>query len=175
MTKESWRDHPRLQGRFHPDAPDDVQVLVHDGGPRLTDRRPEVVWVTVIGCDDSDLFTGRVLNNPQHLVTASEGDEIKFIAPSGEHLLMVTDKYLIERLNWRIQACQQCGLDELLDAPSDLLPVIFPNMADDETVEMFTSYCGVCGGIQVVADIDVDLVNKVDTKREKRSWWRFWK
>jgi hypothetical protein len=31
-----WRDDPLLKGRFHPDFPDDLQVVVHDGGPRLT-------------------------------------------------------------------------------------------------------------------------------------------
>src|SRR6187399_1962076 len=108
-----WRVHPKLQGRFHPDAPDDLQVLIHDGGPRLSDRTPEAVWVTVTGCDENDVFTGRVLNQPQHLQSIEQGTEIKFIAPSCRYLLMVTGKYLSERGNWNIQPCDQCGFDEL--------------------------------------------------------------
>jgi hypothetical protein len=59
----AWRQHPRLEGRFHVDHPDDLQVLVHDGGPRLTDRRPELVWVRVTACH-GDVFTARLLNQP---------------------------------------------------------------------------------------------------------------
>jgi len=58
------RNHPKLHSRFHPEYPDDVQVIVHEGGPRITDRRPEVVWVRVIGVE-RDVFTGEVLNEPQ--------------------------------------------------------------------------------------------------------------
>ena len=61
--KQVWRSHPKLRGRFHPESPDDVQVLVHDGGPRITDRLPETVWVTVTGCEDSGVFIGRILTN----------------------------------------------------------------------------------------------------------------
>ena len=67
----SWRNHPHLQGRFHPQALDDLQVLVHDGGPRLTDRSPEEVWVTVTGCD-GNVFTGRVVNQPHQLKSVAQ-------------------------------------------------------------------------------------------------------
>ena len=43
-----WRNDPKLQGRFHTGHPDQLQVLVHDGGPRITPRKPESVWVKVI-------------------------------------------------------------------------------------------------------------------------------
>jgi len=152
-----WRDHPKLRGRFHPDAPDDIQVLVHDGGPRLTDRSPKVVWIAVTGCDSSDVFTGRVLNQPQQLQSVAQETEIRFIAPSGEHLLMITDKYLLERPNWIIHPCNQCGLDELFDAPSDLMRMIFPDTPEGENIEIFSSFCGVCGGIQVVQDKDAEF------------------
>ncbi len=48
---KEWRNHPTLESRFHPEHPDDLEVLVHDGGPRMTDCRPELVWVTVTGYD----------------------------------------------------------------------------------------------------------------------------
>jgi hypothetical protein len=39
----AWREHPKFKRRFLPDHPDDLQVLVHDGGPRITQKRPELV------------------------------------------------------------------------------------------------------------------------------------
>jgi hypothetical protein len=172
MMTQTWRNHPKLQSRFHPEFPDDVEVLVHDGSPRLTDRSPEVVWVTVTGRDGNDIFTGRILNQPQQLTSVAQGAEIKFIAPSGEFLLMVTEKYLLERPNWNIQPCDQCGFDELFDAPSDLMRVIFPDIA---AMEMFTSFCGVCGGVQVVLDKNAELEDQPTAQQEKKRWWQFWK
>ncbi len=172
---EPWQSHPKLQGRFHPDAPSDVQLVVHDGGPRMSDHAPEAVWVAVIGCSDDDVFTGRVLNKPLHLTTVDEGSEITFVVPSGKHLLMVTDKYLRERENWVIEPCRQCGLDELFDAPSDLIRMIFPDLQEGETVEAFTSFCGICGGIQVVADKSGELGHRSRTETEKKKFWQFWR
>jgi hypothetical protein len=34
--KTPWRDYPPLIGKFHPEAPDDLQVLMHNGGYRFT-------------------------------------------------------------------------------------------------------------------------------------------
>lgn len=62
-----WRDNQKLHRRFHAVAPDDLQVLVHDGGPLLTDRSPEAIWVIVTGCDSDEVFKGRILNQPKQL------------------------------------------------------------------------------------------------------------
>lgn len=145
-----WRDHPKLIGRFHPDYPDDVQVMVHDGGPRLTTHHPEVVWVNITGCD-GDIFRGIVLNQPHQLTSVTANAEILFIVPdSGEYPLLVTEKYLQERSEWIIHPCNQCGLSELLDAPSDLIRAVFPNQPTDAVMNAFTAFCGVCGGVQIV-------------------------
>jgi hypothetical protein len=61
MMSHEWRTHPGLQGRFPDEFPDETQVIAHDGGPRFSDHRPELVWVTVTAMD-GDVFTGRVLN-----------------------------------------------------------------------------------------------------------------
>jgi hypothetical protein len=172
-----WQDHPRLKERFHPSAPDDLQVFVHDGGPRLTDRKPELVWVRVTG-GEGNVFRGRVLNQPQQLVTVSEGSEIQFIAPeSGEHPLLVTEKYLRERPDWIIQPCNRCGLSELFDAPSDLIRVVFPQITTFSSMK-FTAFCGACGGTLVVSQAqeapvagDAEPKAPVPTKK----WWQFWK
>ncbi len=97
-----WRVHPKLKDRFLPDFPDDLQVIVHDGGPRTTRHAPEAVWVTVNGVS-GDVFQGRVLNQPLNLQTVKQGSEIKFLMPDGcEQPLMVTHKYLRERESWVI-------------------------------------------------------------------------
>jgi hypothetical protein len=154
---QEWRSHRKLQGRFHPDYPDDIQVLVHDGGPRLTNHRPEVVWVTIVRCDEN-VFRGTVLNGPKQLSSISRGSEIQFLIPDGgEYPLMVTDKYLRERASWIIQPCNKCGLSELFDAPSELMRVIFPNVPPNSVLKMFTVFCGVCGGVQVVQHRDAKL------------------
>ena len=137
-------------GRFHPDYPDDLQVLVHDGGPRVTPNSPEAVWVSVFGVD-GDVFRGRVLNQPHNLQSIRQGSEIKFVVADGtEFPVMVTDKYLSERGAWVIHPCRQCGLSELFDAPSDLIRVVFPKMSPGEQMSVFTALCPLCGSMQEV-------------------------
>jgi hypothetical protein len=146
----SWRTHPRLQGRFHPDFPDDVQVLVHDGGSRLSADPPELVWVRITGAED-ELFTGGVLNAPMALKSVREGDTIRFLLPPGcEYPLFVTEKYLSERPDWIIHACQQCGMSEIFDAPSDLVRKQFPDAPPGAVVEAFTVLCPMCNGTIVL-------------------------
>src|SRR5262245_48123069 len=151
-----WRTHPQLKGRFLADHPDDLQVIVHDGGPRLTDRQPEAVWVTVTGCDQ-DVFAGRVLNQPTQLRTVRQGQQIRFIMPAGgDYPVLVTDKYLRERPSWTIHPCEKCGFSDLFDAPSDLMRVVFPDLPVGAAVEAFTSFCPLCGGVQAIESIDSD-------------------
>jgi hypothetical protein len=177
-----WRTHPKLKGRFLAEHPDDLQVIVHDGGPRITDRQPEAVWVTVTGCD-GDVFAGRVLNQPSQLCTIQQGQRIRFIMPVGsEHPVLVTEKYLRERPAWTIHPCQKCGLAELFDAPSDLMRAVFPNVPEEAVMEAFTSFCPLCGGVQAVEFRDVgDQSSQPQFQPQPRpelrqkSWWQFWK
>ena len=169
MTKP-WRERPKLKDRFHPAAPDDLQVIVHDGGPRFTERRPEAVWVTVDSCD-GDIFSGRVLNQPTQLTLVAQGDRIRFVAAGGGALLMVTDKYLAERTGWSIDPCPRCGCGELFDAPSDLIKATFPGASEGAEIEFFTAFCGLCGGVQ-----GVKSKNSTDDHTPLKSpWWQFWK
>ncbi len=171
----TWRRHPQLAGRIHPQFPDDLQVIVHDGGPRLTQRRPELIWVRVTG-DEQDVFVGRLLNRPHQLITVSEGDQIQFvIPPKSQHPLMVTSKYLSERGDWVIHPCNKCGLTELFDAPSDLLKVIFPNAPADK-MAAFSSFCVACGGAQVVERKGPreDAATAMPG-REATKWWQIWR
>jgi hypothetical protein len=145
-----WRNHPQLVGRFQTEHPDDLQVIVHDGGPRITDRAPELVWVMVTG-HENNVFTGLVLNQPTQLQTVQHGQKIQFIMPQGsEYPMLVTSKYLLERPAWKIHPCKECGLAELFDAPSDLMRVVFPQIPPGSVVETFSSFCPLCGGAQVL-------------------------
>ena len=181
-----WRDHPKLKGRLLPDYPDDLQVIVHDGGPRLTKNPPELMWVRVTG-GAGDVFTGRLLNQPHGLASVKLGDEIRFVVPDGgEHPLRVTDKYLAERPDWTVTPCNKCGLSELFDAPSDLIRTVFPHMAGrgDAQMQAFTSFCGACGGVQLVTSRRAQgapgggapVAPTAEPKPAgKKSWWQFWK
>ena len=172
MTLE-WRTYTNLQGRFHPEHPDDVQVIVHDGGPRLTDHRPELVWVRVTG-NSADVFRGVVLNRPQQLLSISEGADICFVVPhGGEHPLMVSDKYLVERRNWVIQPCAKCGLSELFDARSDLIRIVFPSLPPDTVMEVFSAFCGLCGGVQIIRH--KNALAKESPVHQGKRWWELWK
>jgi len=153
-----------------------LQVLVHDGGPRLTDRRPELVWVRVTG-GEGDVFTGTVLNQPHQLVPGARGSAIRFLVPAGgEHPLLVTEKYLRERPDWEVAIpCNRCGLTELLDAPSDLLRVVFPNLPRDAVMSSFTAFCGVCGGTLVVSHKGAGGEAPAAGPPPPKKWWQFWK
>ncbi len=173
----AWRTHPQLIDRFHPDFPDDLEVVIHDGGPRITDRRPELAWVRMTG-DDGDVFLGQLLNRPHQLVTVSEGVKIQFVAPEGiKHPLMVTSKYLSELADWFIDPCNKCGLTELFDAPSDLIRVVFPNIPEGTAMTAFTSFCPFCGGVQTVRSKSQTLeATSAETPfGQTKPWWRFWK
>jgi hypothetical protein len=169
-----WRKHPALQRRFHSEHADDLQVIVHDGGPRISDRKPELVWVTLTA-SHGEVFTGKILNRPSQLQTVSQGDEIHFIVPkNGQQALRVTGKYLRERPDWLIHPCKNCGLSELFDAPSELMKATFPDLPDDAVMESFTALCGMCGGFQLIQHKEAVLDQPL-AEESHRRWWQFWK
>lgn len=145
----AWGEHPKLKGRVDPHRPDCLQVIVHDGGPRTSKHRPELMWVRITGYE-SDVFSGVLLGHPSGLENLTEGSEIRFVVPSsGQHPIRVTEKYLEERPHWRLLApCNKCGLSELFDAPSDLLRATFPGLG--QAMSVFTVICGWCGGTLVI-------------------------
>jgi len=163
----SWGSHPKLKGKFHEDFPNDLQVILHEGGPRITNKQPELIWVSIKRALDPNLFEGTVLNTPQNLRHFKEGDLVQFIVPSsGDYPITTTTKYLAERNNWIIEACDQCQFNELFDAPSDLINVIFPNVEKEASIEGFSTFCGCCGGTQLVKNKNINT----SAKR-----WKFWK
>ena len=155
-TDKPWRTDPALSGKFHPDYPDDMQVIVHEGGPRLTERQPELVWVRVTG-KRGNAYQGALLNQPQQLPSLNQDDTILFmVGNAGNDAFMVTKKYLQERSDWHIGPCNKCGMPELFDAPSDLQAKVFPDIPPDAKMETFTSFCPVCGGVQIVSSTPIE-------------------
>ena len=188
-----WHKDPVLAGRFHPDAPDDCQVVVHAGGPRLTTTAPELVWVRLVA-KQGKTYRARLLNQPTQIAGLSAGDEILVLAsPGTPYPVMATEAYLAERERWVIHPCDKCGLPELFDAPSDLMRATFPNAPADAEMEMFTAFCPLCGGVQGVEIIDSDLGDDMDDEEsddeipvrvshqsqvpgaDRAPWWKFWK
>jgi hypothetical protein len=160
VESHAWRNDPDLIGRFLPDYPDDLQVVIHDGGPRFTDKRPELVWVRVT-VKEPVAYRGTVLNQPDGLVTVKQGDPILFLPCKDKKLypFQVREKYLQERNDWVIEPCNNCGFAELFDAPSDLIHKIFPNIGKNknEVMEGFTSFCPMCHGVQVIHKPGTDI------------------
>jgi hypothetical protein len=165
-------------GRFLPHYPDDLQVLVHEGGPRITSNSPEAVWVSITEME-GEVFRARVLNQPHNLQSIRQWSQIKFMVAEGaKYPVMVTDKYLAERGAWVIHPCRQCGFSELFDAPSDLIRVVFPNTPTGGALAMFTAFCPLCGGVQGVESRENPLADSEQAHppapSARRPWWRFW-
>jgi hypothetical protein len=154
MTKP-WRHDPRLRSRFHPNYPDDLQVIIHNGGPRFSQLPAEVVWVTVTE-QVGDYYRGTLLNAPFNLPNVTVGDSILFLIADGvDHPIYVTEKYMAERGRWNITPCDKCGFSELFDAPSDLIAKVFPNAPSGGEMVSFTAFCPRCGGVQVAEHVDM--------------------
>lgn len=86
-----WRRDPRLLGRFHPQAADDLQVQFAAREPGAT-MKGEVMWVAVLAFDEaSDTFLGQLLNQPHHLEGLSEGDNVVFRVAAGSSAPVAVD------------------------------------------------------------------------------------
>ena len=62
--------------------------------------------------------------------------------------------------------------------PSDLIRKIFPNVPADVEMGAFTTFCGDCGGIQVVHRPDLNPENvelAPEPDAPKKKWWQFGK
>jgi hypothetical protein len=94
-----WHDDPALEGRFHADYPDDVQMLIHNGSFRFTRNAPEVVWVRITSRMEFERDDGKqataykatLLNQPHHLEGFEKGDDVLFLADADyEHTVYAT-------------------------------------------------------------------------------------
>ena len=163
-----WHKDALLDGKFHPDFPDDVQTYVHDGDPRRTRVGPELCWVRIVRVERAPtrrlaiasiepsrhVYVGELLNTPHSLKTVKRGDRVKLVSVHGiAHPLHVTEDYLREREDWIIRPCDRCGASECFDPPSVMVKVRFPDAPPGAVVERFTTFCSLCGGTQELSRI----------------------
>src|SRR5262245_38476224 len=102
-----WRNDPELSARFHPQYPDHIQALLHDGEPRRTNRPPEACWVAVtavhgrmrfadVACEpggprsaarvhwiERPVYRATLLHPSHALTTVREGQSILFLVVPG--------------------------------------------------------------------------------------------
>lgn len=196
-----WRDDPDFAKRFHPDHPDDLQVLVHDGEPRRTKRGPEACWVTVTGVHgtlkspvaskdaklplpadaiqwiERKVYRGSLLNQPKQLASVKQGDDVLFIhAPGIPHALLVVAGYLRERPQWAIAPCDRCGADQSLDPPMVMARTRFPDAPPGSVPVAFTAFCP-CGGTMMLSAIEGAPPGESPSSHEpsgKKPWWKIW-
>lgn len=147
-SPEHWLNDPATKPKYTlPEYPNDLQVIIHQGGPKTSKFPPELAWVRTIG-RSGNFFLGVLLNAPHNLPKLGLGHEITFLIENGgEHPHLVPPAYLLERAAWKITPCDQCGFHEFFDTPSMLISTAFGEAMIDKT-DMFTTFCGFCGGVQ---------------------------
>ena len=200
MTTSPWRDDPALARRFHPDHPDDLEVIVHDGEPRRTGRAPEACWVTVtalhrqvripVALPDAvppvsaeqvtwtprSVYAGRLLNHPHHLTTTKQGEMVLFmVVPGLPHPLLVGEAYLAERGRWALIACDRCGADQALDPPTIMARTRFPDAPAGSMPVAFTAFCP-CGGTMALSLVEgsAPVADGPAEPPRSKPWWKFW-
>lgn len=192
-----WRIDPEIKSRFHPDHPDDLQVIVHDGEHRRTGRSAEACWVTVTavagpllapmlngeaspaGALSSTepqiartIYRGTLLNQPHQLTSVKAGMAVLFVAVPGlPHPLLVTEQYVKERAEWAFQPCNRCGADQGMDPPTVMARTRFPDAPEGATPIAFSAFCA-CGGTMMLALVDEQPASA--TTPPPKPWWKFW-
>jgi hypothetical protein len=136
-----WRTDPALSGRFHPDAPDDLQVEFYDVAGH------ELMWVRTTGIDaDVSGYSGRLLNNPTIVPGVAANDIVTYRASSGAiHPIWVSTTARANLRGWEAR-CASCGFDLLLDAVETIVSRQFPHA----NVVTFTTRCRMCSGSMLV-------------------------
>ena len=93
-----WRRDLRLSDLWHPEYPDDIRALLHDGGPLFRTAAPELVWVRLTDRVDDGIYRATLLNQPHGLTNRRQGDVIHVVVADGAHrLIYMSDRYLYER------------------------------------------------------------------------------
>lgn len=164
-----WHDDPNLQGRFHPQYPDDLQVILHEGSFRFTQNKPEIVWGRIgLGLefrfDNNEVvraYRAILLNQPVYLRSFKVGQEIMFVAHKDyQHAIYVTQEYIGDRAYYDIIPCDKCGLPELFDPIPKLYNHSFPGVKEQtpaQSLVVFTSFCPMCGGTMGVVQKGVKM------------------
>ncbi|HEY4058185.1 MAG TPA: hypothetical protein VGM39_16345 [Kofleriaceae bacterium] len=198
----TWHSDPALTFPYA-EFPDDLQVMVHDGEPRRTQKQPEACFVRITGIagtlripsapqgtpppltadkltfTERPIYTATVLNKPHHLTTVRAMESIYFVtSPGVPHPVHVTAQYLRERPQWSLTPCNKCGADQALDPMSVMAATRFPNAPGGAVPIMFSAFCP-CGGTQMLAMTELPPgVAPGSTASAsgdgKKPWWKFW-
>lgn len=177
-----WHADPVLKGHFHPQYPDDIQVVVHDGSFRFTQTQPELIWVRILSATELDVrgkhklqvYRAKLLNQPHELKMVKLGDDIQFVAHAGyQYPIYTTQQYLVDRAKFEIIPCTQCGLPELFDPVYKLFKVSFPQLpepfTESGTTVAFSSKCPACGTGMLMVN---ELPEVKPQESEKRQPWQ---
>jgi hypothetical protein len=167
---QTWREHPQIKHLFRPGKPDSLPVLVHDGGPTVSDLRPEALLVTV-SWEKNDVFTAAIEQAPRTVKSVGAADQIFFVMPSaGTKLpIRVTQAYIRELREWDIVPCPQCGMDHLFDCPSSLARKAGGGDAFDTPCPMCKTEMTVCK-----KPPEPKRAPSAPPPPEKK-WWEVWK
>jgi hypothetical protein len=156
-----WREDPDFVGRFHPEYPDDLQVVVHEGSWRFTKIQPELMWATLtsrLEWTHQDgkvgyVYKGVLINQPHQLTTLKLGDEILLRARKGyPYAVRMTHQTAMELDYAEITPCTKCGLPFMFDPPTAFIKSTYSGMIDQLINEapagggfVSTHFCPVCG------------------------------
>ncbi|MEJ7602550.1 MAG: hypothetical protein WKG01_31955 [Kofleriaceae bacterium] len=196
----TWRSDPALQGRFHADFPDDVQVIVHDGEPRRTNKPPEACFVRItdivgslrmphappgaappvpasaLQWTERPVYRGTLLNQPHNVTSVRANHPIEFVtAPGLPHPLHITPQYAQERAQWCITPCTGCGGDQTLDPMTTMARTRFPDAPGGSIPVAFSAFCP-CGGTMMLAMAggSEPPMRTTTTGAPGNPWWKFW-
>lgn len=198
MSTSPWRTDATIAGGFRADLPDDLQVVVHDGEPRRTQKGPEGCWVRATGVHatlkfpvmrkdtkmplhasaaqwiERTVYRGTLLNQPHHLTETRKDGEVLFLhAPGLPHPLQVRAAYLAERARWAFAPCDKCGADQALDPPTVMAKTRFPDAPGGAVPIAFSAFC-VCGGTMMLTLLEGAIPEAAAPPTEKKPWWKFW-
>ena len=150
-SPDHWRRNPKTASKFLlADDPDDIQVLVHEGGRRTTQSKPELLYVRTTG-QANNYYKGVLVDELQLLKSVQKGTEIIYKIQTGREVpVRLLPSYINELKDWEVSPCDKCGFTELFDAPTEVMKLSFPNLRAGEVMEAFTTTCNLCGGKQAV-------------------------
>jgi len=148
-----WRNDPLIKTRYPlADYPDDIQVLVHEGGRRKTKVQPELMYVRTTG-RSGEYFKGTIINEPALLRTLKKGSVIIYKIDTGtKYPIRVFETFIREKKDWEITPCEKCGFTELFDPPSEIIMIKFPDLKPGESIEAMALLCDLCGGLQTITN-----------------------
>lgn len=146
-----WRSDPALAGRFHPQAPDDLEALFFF----VEARQVEKMWVRLDAVDDEiGGYSGNLLSTPYARgagVAAGSRVAIRCTPGAGDPV-WVSDATRANLRAWR-SPCEACGFDLLFEPVEVIASRQFPSAPPDWAPLAFTTRCPLCGGTMMAESL----------------------